>query len=124
MGHGTKTDQHDGEKMNEPQTFERRQGNSLWIKIKCRKWADIDPTWGNFAGTWKLMTSAGVDVVGVSGAITPSSTAGEMFIKITPAMTLPLAVGDYILVSEVTNSAQSYKEERQDTLSITGTSAI
>ena len=110
--------------MNEPQTFERRQGNSLWIKIKCRKWADIDPTWGNFAGTWKLMTSAGVDVVGVSGAITPSSTAGEMFIKITPAMTLPLAVGDYILVSEVTNSAQSYKEERQDTLSITGTSAI
>lgn len=106
----------------EPQYFERRQGNSLWIKIKCRKWADIDPIWTNFTGTWKLMDSLGATLQ--TGTIVRSATEGEMFIKITPAMTLPLAVGEYTLASEIVNTTQDYKEERQDTISITGLSAI
>jgi hypothetical protein len=106
----------------EPQTFERRQGNSLWIKIKCRKWADIDTTWTNFSGSWKLMDSTGATLQ--TGTVVRSSTEGIMYVKITPAMTLPLAVGYYTLATEIVNTVQDYKEERQDSVVITGTSAI
>ena len=111
--------------MMEPQTFERRQGNSLWIKIRCRKWADIDTVWTNFnANYWKLVDSAGVDVASTVGQTITRGTAPDMFIKIAPTITAALAVGTYTLVSEIGNPTQDYKEERQDILTIIGPNSI
>lgn len=111
-----------GRKAMEPQTFEKRQGNSLWLKIKCSKWASINSVWSNFAGTWELFDNEGISVG--DGVMILSATEGILYVKLSPALMLSLAEGAYMLVSEVTNAVADYKEERIDSVVVAGLSLI
>lgn len=111
-----------GRRIMEPQYFEKRQGNSFWLKLKCRRWSDIDDTWTNFGGTWKLFDGAGVEVY--NGSLIRSATEGVMYAKISPAQMLALTLTTYTLACEVINTTQDYKEERQDYLTIFAASSI
>lgn len=103
--------------------IERIQGNSIWIKIKCSTWAEIDTVWTNFGGSWDLVDPTGTVIV--SGSL-DRGAAGILYVRITPAQSLPLTVGmTYSMVVQIDNATAGYKEERnEDTITISKASLI
>jgi hypothetical protein len=93
------------------------QGNSLWARITCEAWADIDTIWANFNGSWEIFNALGTSVG--SGNLDRSITEGFMYVKVPTVTMAALTPGTYTLVTQITNTIQDYEEERQDRLTIT-----
>jgi hypothetical protein len=99
------------------------QGNSLWYKVPCETWAEIDPIWANFAGSWEIFDALWNSQA--SGTLlTSAETPGEFFAKISTAVMTALPVASYTLVTQVKNISADFEEERHDTLKITKTERI
>ncbi len=94
------------------------QGDSFAYDYSLKSGDDFDDNW---TGTWAIVDQLGAGRSTLaSGTLTRSSGLKEFELRVTPASTNTIPVGDYKLVVQMTNSVINFNNEIvQDDMKIT-----
>ena len=102
--------------------YTKKQGNSLFVNIQIPNFADIDPDWANWSGTFAVVSTLGAAPL-LTGALTKSATAGTFYLRIGPVSGGDawkyLPVAKYKLLTEIICPSVDFLLEDEDKLIIT-----
>lgn len=83
------------------------KGDCYWEDFDSTSVANLDSAW---VGTWGIVKSLGTLPI-ISGPLNKSVDLKKFQLRILPEHTSPLAVGNYILVVQITNTTVGFNKE-------------